>query len=148
MRVGKLDEILVVSRFALEDTVVLLRLLADSSRFLPLSRLSVQEELLEKKCFAEILCMKEAMEFYHKPMRKVRGMRLLSHTMCAQLDLAASHGKDSDVKASCNELVERFAFPENGMVLPDVIQKSDRDYCRQLVYKLSRCLSKHKVGNR
>mmetsp|Transcript_28313 Transcript_28313/g.63842 ORF Transcript_28313/g.63842 Transcript_28313/m.63842 type:complete len:112 (-) Transcript_28313:15-350(-) len=83
----------------------------------------VQEELLEKKCFAETLCVKEAIEFYHQPMRK-----------------------DADVKASCNTLVESFAFPEQ--MLPDVIQKSDRDYCRKVVHKLAKCLSKHKVGNR
>ena len=100
--------------------------------------------MLEKRCFAETLCMKEAMEFYHQPMRKVRAEMLSSCTLYS----AVSNVKDADVKASCNILVERFAFPENGMMLPDVIQKSDRDYCRGVVHRLSKCLSKHKVGNR
>ena len=51
MRVGKLDEILVVSRFALEDTVVLLRLLANSSRFLPLSRLKCARRVVGEEMF-------------------------------------------------------------------------------------------------
>lgn len=76
----------------------------------------------------------------------MRKVRVELFPIFPQLDSAVSHGKDADVKASCNTLVESFAFPEQ--MLPDVIQKSDRDYCRKVVHKLAKCLSKHKVGNR
>eukprot|EP00579_Thalassiosira_antarctica_P001681 CAMPEP_0201870948 /NCGR_PEP_ID=MMETSP0902-20130614/3962_1 /ASSEMBLY_ACC=CAM_ASM_000551 /TAXON_ID=420261 /ORGANISM="Thalassiosira antarctica, Strain CCMP982" /LENGTH=104 /DNA_ID=CAMNT_0048396759 /DNA_START=107 /DNA_END=421 /DNA_ORIENTATION=- len=83
----------------------------------------LREELGEKRCFAELLCKREAMKFYHEPLRGKGGPR-----------------------GSCSALVERFAFPENELVLPDVVQKSDRDHCRGIVYELGKCLSKHKLG--
>jgi hypothetical protein len=68
----------------------------------------IREELSEKRCFAELLCQREAINFY--------------------------------------ALVEKFAFPENELVLPDIISNEEREYCRQSVYDLARCLSKHGIG--
>eukprot|EP00580_Thalassiosira_gravida_P009726 CAMPEP_0201642162 /NCGR_PEP_ID=MMETSP0493-20130528/25683_1 /ASSEMBLY_ACC=CAM_ASM_000838 /TAXON_ID=420259 /ORGANISM="Thalassiosira gravida, Strain GMp14c1" /LENGTH=109 /DNA_ID=CAMNT_0048116277 /DNA_START=87 /DNA_END=416 /DNA_ORIENTATION=- len=86
----------------------------------------VREELGEKRCYAELLCQREAMKFYHQPMRRKQGGQ----------------------KGSCSALVERFAFPENELVLPDDVQKSDRDHCRGIVHELAKCLGKHRVGSR
>ena len=36
------------------------------------SLFSVREELIEKKCFAELLCKREAMRFYHSAIRKLQ----------------------------------------------------------------------------
>mmetsp|Transcript_50811 Transcript_50811/g.108274 ORF Transcript_50811/g.108274 Transcript_50811/m.108274 type:complete len:97 (+) Transcript_50811:132-422(+) len=86
---------------------------------------SVREELAEKRCYAESLCRREATKFYREPLRQEQG---------------------GGPRGSCSALVERFAFPENELVLPDVVRKSDRDRCRGIVHELAKCLSKHKVG--
>ena len=85
--------------------------------------LSVREELIEKKCFAELLCKREATKFYHSAIRK-------------------------QTSATCSHLVEVFAFPENELMLPDIIEKSDRKHCRSVVHELAKCLSKHRVGEK
>ena len=48
-------------------------------------------------------------------------------------------------KGTCSALVERFAFPENELALPEV-GKVDRDHCRGIVHELARCLARHGVG--
>mmetsp|Transcript_16540 Transcript_16540/g.36003 ORF Transcript_16540/g.36003 Transcript_16540/m.36003 type:complete len:118 (-) Transcript_16540:1823-2176(-) len=88
----------------------------------------VREELTEKRCYAELLCRREAVRFYYEPLRRPRG------------------GGDS--AASCSTLVEIFAFPENKDRLPDNVDNKDRKHCRGIVHELAKCLSKHKVGQR
>ncbi|KAL9184014.1 hypothetical protein ACHAXT_002100 [Thalassiosira profunda] len=82
----------------------------------------VREELAEKRCFAELLCPKEARRFYREPLRRGQGT------------------------GSCSSLVELFAFPENELALPDVVRKGDREHCRAVVHALAQCLSKRRVG--
>jgi len=48
-------------------------------------------------------------------------------------------------KGTCSDLVELFAFPENELALPDIVQKSDRQHCRKMVHELARCLSSHRT---
>mmetsp|Transcript_18117 Transcript_18117/g.28426 ORF Transcript_18117/g.28426 Transcript_18117/m.28426 type:complete len:125 (+) Transcript_18117:125-499(+) len=85
----------------------------------------IREELTEKRCLAELHCQREAINFYHQSSRASKNRRW-----------------------SCSALVEKFAFPENEMVLPDnaSIAKEDREHCRKVVYDLARCLSKHRIG--
>ena len=85
----------------------------------------IREELTEKRCLAELHCQREATNFYHRSSRA------------------------SNKRWSCSALVERFAFPENEMVLPDIssIAKEDREHCRKVVYELARCLSKFGIGS-
>jgi len=85
----------------------------------------VREELTEKRCFAELLCKREAMNFYREPLPRKR---------------------QGGPKGSCSALVEKFAFPENELALPDTVQKSEREHCRGIVHDLAKCLSKHGVG--
>jgi hypothetical protein len=85
----------------------------------------IREELSEKRCFAELLCQREAINFYHRN---------------------DNRGSGRKQKWSCSALVEKFAFPENELVLPDIISNEEREYCRQSVYDLARCLSKHGIG--
>lgn len=84
----------------------------------------VREELSEKRCYAELLCPREATKFYLEPLQR----------------------KKFGPRGSCSTLVERFAFPENELALPDVVQKNDRDRCRTVVHELAKCLSKHRLG--
>ena len=42
--------------------------------------------------------------------------------------------------------MELFAFPENELALPDVVQKRDREHCRAAAHALAQCLSKRRVG--
>ena len=82
----------------------------------------VREELTEKRCLAELRCQREAAAFYHRTIKK------------------------NSSRWSCSALVEKFAFPENEMMLPDNIAREDKEYCRRVVYELARCLSKHGIG--
>lgn len=50
-----------------------------SSLTLTLHKKSVREELLEKRCFAELLCQREAMAFYHQPMIKHNQVNTIKH---------------------------------------------------------------------
>ena len=83
----------------------------------------IREELSEKRCLAELHCRTEALRFY------------------------TTEAKTSSRRRwSCSAYIERFAFPENELMLPENIEKSDREYCRRVVYDLARCLSKHGIG--
>ena len=84
----------------------------------------VKEELLEKRCFAELLCRQEAKRFYYDPIRR------------------------GGSEASCSTLVENFAFEENAGLLPDDVGREERKHCRTIVHELAKCLSKYRVGQR
>lgn len=95
----------------------------------------IREELIEKRCYAELLCRREANKFYNEPLPR--------HRRRNQMMIGSASSK-----GSCSALVELFAFPENELILPDLIDKEDRKHCRKIVHELSKCLSKHKVGSR
>mmetsp|Transcript_15850 Transcript_15850/g.26987 ORF Transcript_15850/g.26987 Transcript_15850/m.26987 type:complete len:120 (-) Transcript_15850:170-529(-) len=82
----------------------------------------IREELTEKRCLAELHCQREAINFYHRS------------------------SSSSRTRWSCSALMEKFAFPENEMVLPERVAKEDREHCRKVVYDLARCLSRHGIG--
>ena len=86
----------------------------------------IREELSEKRCLAELHCRTEALRFYTTE--------------------AKPSSTSSRRRWSCSAYIERFAFPENELMLPENIEKSDREYCRRVVYDLARCLSKHGIG--
>ena len=81
----------------------------------------VREELTEKRCYAELLCRREAARFYYDPIA-------ISNTG----------------RATCSTLLEQFAFPENDLLLPaEGVREDQRKQCRQVVHDLATCMSKH-----
>jgi len=80
----------------------------------------VREELSEKRCLAELFCPREATKFYREPIRRGLG--------------------------SCSALVERFAYPENELLLPEDISKGERERCREVVHTLANCMQRHNTS--
>ena len=80
----------------------------------------VREELSEKRCLAELFCHREATNFYREPIRRGLG--------------------------SCSALVERFAYPENELLLPEDISKGERERCREVVHTLANCMQRHNTS--
>jgi hypothetical protein len=80
----------------------------------------VREELSEKRCLAELFCHREATKFYREPIRRGLG--------------------------SCSALVERFAYPENELLLPEDISKGERERCREVVHTLANCMQRHNTS--
>jgi len=97
----------------------------------------VREELSQKRCFAQLLCPREARSFYDE-----RVVPLSNNTW--HLSIA----KKSGDKASCSTVVEVFAKPDNDLYIPEGIKKEDRLHCRQITHALSRCLAKKRNGKR
>ena len=87
----------------------------------------VREELAQKKCFAELLCRREAAQFYDNKMipQYNRGLFV-----------------SNPPKVSCSTLVEVFAIPENELMIPEGVSKDDRKFCRKITHELAQCLSR------
>jgi hypothetical protein len=92
----------------------------------------VRQELLEKKCHAELLCRPEAKRFYRDPAVKVRPW--------------TTRGS-SEHRPSCSTLLEVFAFPENEMQISSPMGKAERAECRRIVHDLAKCMSRHRVAS-
>jgi hypothetical protein len=88
----------------------------------------VREELSEKRCLAELFCPQEATKFYRESIR--RGGSVGGYTS----------------SGSCSALVERFAYPENELIIPDDISKSERERCREIVHNLAKCMQRHNTS--
>ena len=82
----------------------------------------VREELAQKKCFAQMLCRREAARFYD--------------------ERAVPLSNSSWQKVSCSTVVEVFAKPENELEIPEGITKEDRKYCKSITHALATCLAK------
>mmetsp|Transcript_23406 Transcript_23406/g.35585 ORF Transcript_23406/g.35585 Transcript_23406/m.35585 type:complete len:124 (-) Transcript_23406:1398-1769(-) len=90
----------------------------------------VREELEQKKCFAQLLCRKEARRFYNDKLVPLSNARW------------SFGGTGNDSKVSCSTIIEVFAKPENGMLMPESISLEDRKFCRKITHELARCLAK------
>ncbi len=90
----------------------------------------VREELDQKKCFAELLCRREARQFYNE--KSVPISTSWSLTM----------GSAPSGRVSCSTVVEVFAKPENDMIIPEGITKEDRKFCRKVTHELASCMAK------
>jgi hypothetical protein len=79
----------------------------------------VREELLFKRCHADLLCQPDAQRFYKD---RIRG---------------------SGSEASCSTLLERFAFQENELFLTSelVDSKHVKTECRKVARDLAKCMS-------
>lgn len=98
----------------------------------------VREELSQKKCFAHLLCKREAWKFYEVKSIPQKNVSTKWNTFL--------HANDDDSrgvkhKVSCATLMEIFAKPENELLIPEEIQKEDRTYCRKITHELATCLS-------
>ena len=93
----------------------------------------VREELAQKKCFAELLCRREAAQFYDDKMipqfQNNRG-------------IFNYNSRNNTPKVSCSTLVEVFAKPENEFMIPEGVTKDDRKFCRKITHELAQCLSR------
>jgi hypothetical protein len=89
----------------------------------------VREELSEKRCLAELFCPREATKFYREPIRR-GGSIIGGYT----------------TSGSCSALVERFAYPENELSIPDDISKTERERCREIVHNLAKCMQRHNAS--
>jgi len=91
----------------------------------------VREELSQKKCFAHLLCRREAHSFYDEmsvPSLKNSWMKF----------------SRMESKVSCSTIMELFAKPENEFEIPEGLTKKDRQYCRRITHDLATCLGKKK----
>merc|ERR1712037_728909 len=91
----------------------------------------VREELLYKRCYANIHCKNEAKRVYYDRIQK----------------------NDVVNGPSCSNVLAVFAFPENEMLIPEEIVSSPRkrkevkDICRPVVHDLANCLNKQRKQN-
>ncbi|GFH60900.1 predicted protein [Chaetoceros tenuissimus] len=97
----------------------------------------VREELAQKRCFAQLLCRREAKSFYDDKVIPLSNNKW-------RLSSIGSGGS----KVSCAMLVEVFAKPENELEIPEGITKEDRKYCREITHALASCISKKRNGRR
>ena len=112
-------------------------------RFGKLGEECVREELAQKKCYARLLCRNEANRFYHE--QKIpQNYSAINGKWKTFLNSNDSNDGTNNRhgKVSCATLVEVFAMPENELLIPEGIQKSDRVYCREITHALATCLSK------
>jgi len=104
----------------------------------------VREELAQKRCFAQLLCPREARSFYDE-----RVIPLSNNRWYLSTAKKSSNGQErTSSKASCSTIVEVFAKPENEMYIPEGITREDREHCRHITHTLSRCLAKKRNGKR
>lgn len=97
----------------------------------------VREELEQKKCFAQLLCRKEARRFYDDKLVP------LSNTSWSLISTSGNgEGARNTSKVSCSTTVEVFAKPENGMLMPESMSLEDRKFCRKITHELAKCLAK------
>lgn len=101
----------------------------------------VREELSQKKCFAQLYCKNQARRFYEEKSIPFNGPSNDSRWNTFLGSSKDESGSNSSTKISCATLVEVFAKPENGLLIPEGIRKEERKYCRQVVHDLATCLS-------
>mmetsp|Transcript_33642 Transcript_33642/g.41205 ORF Transcript_33642/g.41205 Transcript_33642/m.41205 type:complete len:170 (+) Transcript_33642:117-626(+) len=119
----------------------------------------LQEELLQKKCLANVLCPHEAMIFYRQPIRKSHQQPASPRTTY----INTSRNSDEAIKkepiisgidvknnatlldvggatVSCATLFESFAFPQYDFFIPENTSQEERDMCRKVAHDLAKCL--------
>ncbi len=104
----------------------------------------VREELSQKKCFAQLLCQREARSFYDEkvvPLSNSKWQWGMTKKYIVQDDI-------KPLKVSCSTIMEVFAKPENELKIPEGLTKEDRRYCRRITHELAACLSKKRQGER
>ena len=89
----------------------------------------VQEKLTRKECLAKLFCPTEARQFYNSEVAR-----------------SSITGFGGNI-VSCSTIVQRFAFPENELLVSHEVSKDKtiRQTCRRVVHDLSKCMSKHKT---
>mmetsp|Transcript_27714 Transcript_27714/g.41236 ORF Transcript_27714/g.41236 Transcript_27714/m.41236 type:complete len:156 (-) Transcript_27714:336-803(-) len=107
----------------------------------------VREELLYKKCHAQLHCKREAKAFYEDIVRGVPKQKSLSEmSLFASIrnrsgGLNTNNNEDrGNSVVSCSMLVERFAFPENELNIPEGMKVGKE--CRAIVHDLAKCMSR------
>jgi hypothetical protein len=104
----------------------------------------VREELSQKKCFAQMLCQREARSFYDEKVVPLSNSRW-------QWDLPKRYAAEGEIKSSkvsCSTIMEVFAKPENELEIPEGLSREDRQYCRRITHELATCLAKKRKGQR
>ena len=100
----------------------------------------MREELAQKKCFAQLLCRREAHKFYNEKVVPQSNGRWQLGMMGIEKGLEGQMGQS---KVSCSTIVEVFAKPENEMMIPEgSITKDDRRLCKKITHELATCLAK------
>eukprot|EP01083_Nonionella_stella_P032946 90186_1 len=111
----------------------------------------VREELSQKKCFAQLLCRREAHRFYDERSIPMRGGGAKWGSFLGNNGGGGDNGPGSNSsrtdKVSCATLLETFAKPENELLIPEGIGKDDRIHCRKIAHELATCLSKKRRGS-
>ena len=106
----------------------------------------LREELAQKRCYSELLCRQEARRFYQEKTVPLKSKWLPSVVVQRSQHEKTSENETETIlrasKVSCSTIVEVFAKPENEMLIPEGIEKEDRQYCRRITQELATCLSK------
>ena len=105
----------------------------------------LREELTEKRCYARVFCPYEARRFYDDPI-PVADSSPRRGVFSGFFSPSSEANKTISIaRPACSTVVERFAFPENDLRIPE--GTSVHKECRSIVYELAKCMSRQKVGS-